>query len=79
MTTATSADKVITVRLPSDLHHRLKMRLAADHTTFQAKVEGLLVEYLDGPEEDRAEITRQVALAKEIMQQYAPAMRELAR
>ena len=36
-------------------------------------------EYLDGPEADREEISRQVALAREVMQRYAPAMRELAR
>ena len=67
------------MRLDSDLHQRLKMRLASENTTFQAKVEELLIEYLDGPETDRAEISRQVSLARKLMQRYAPAMRELAR
>ena len=75
----TTKEKVMTVRLDSDLHHRLRVRLAADDTNFQAKVEALLIEYLDGPGVDREEVARQVALAREVMQRYAPAMRELAR
>lgn len=69
----------MTVRLDSEFHQRLKSRLALEGSNFQTKVEELLVEYLDGPESDREEITRQVALAREVMQRYAPAMRELAR
>ena len=71
--------RMMSVRLDCDLHRRLKMRLAQEGTNFQAKVEELLIRYLDGPEGDREEIARQVALAREIMQEYAPAMRELAR
>jgi len=69
----------MTVRLTDDLHRRLKMRLAEEGTNFQAKVEELLIEYLEGPAEDREEIARQVAIAREGMRRYAPAMRELAR
>ena len=72
-------DKIMSVRLKKDLHQRLKMRLASEGTNFQAKVEELLSAYLDGPEANSAEISRQVSLAKELMQRYAPAMRELAR
>jgi hypothetical protein len=72
-------EKVMTVRLEGEFHQRLKTRLASEGTNFQSKVEKLLVEYLDGPEQDREEISRQVALAREVMQRYAPAMRELAR
>jgi hypothetical protein len=72
-------EKVMTVRLQGEFHQRLKTRLASEGINFQSKVEALLVEYLDGPEEDREEISRQVALAREVMQRYAPAMRELAR
>jgi plasmid stability protein len=71
--------KMMSVRLDGDLHRRLKVRLAAEGTNFQSKVEALLLGYLDGPETDRTEISRQVELAKEILQEYAPAMRELAR
>jgi hypothetical protein len=42
-------------------------------------VKELLTEYLDGPEADREEISRQVAAARKVLQRYAPAMRELAR
>jgi hypothetical protein len=72
-------EKVMTVRLQGQFHQRLKTRLASEGTNFQSKVQALLVEYLDGPEQDREEISRQVALARELMQRYAPAMRELAR
>ncbi len=72
-------EKMMSVRLPGDLHQRLKMRLASEGTNFQTKMEELLVAYLDGPEADSAEISRQVSLARELMQRYAPAMRELAR
>ena len=72
-------EKVMTVRLDPAFHQRLKTRLASDGTNFQAKVEALLAEYLVGPEEDREELARQVALARDVMKRYAPAMRELAR
>ena len=72
-------EKVMTVRLERDFHQRLKTRLASEGTNFQRKVEDLLTEYLDGPEAEREELARQVALARETMQRYAPAMRELAR
>ena len=73
-------DKVMmSVRLDGDFHQRLKTRLASEGSNFQSKVEDLLTQYLDGPDADRAEIARQVALARNVMQRYAPAMRELAR
>ena len=72
-------EKVISVRLKGDFHQRLKTRLASEGSNFQSKVEELLAEYLDGPAADHEDIARQVALAREVMQRYAPAMRELAR
>ena len=73
-------DKVMmSVRLDGDFHQRLKTRLASEGSNFQSKVEDLLTQYLDGPDADRAEIARQVALARKVMERYAPAMRELAR
>lgn len=72
-------DKMMSVRLTGDFHQRLKTRLALEGTNFQSKVEELLSEYLDGPEEGREEISRQVEAAREVMRRYAPAMRELAR
>ena len=77
--TPPTKEKVMSVRLDGDFHQRLKTRLASEGSNFQSKVEELLAEYLDGPEADREEISRQVALAREVMQRYAPAMRELAR
>jgi hypothetical protein len=71
--------KVMSVRLNGDFHQRLKTRLAAEGSNFHSKVEELLAVYLDGPDADREEISRQVALAREVMQRYVPAMRELAR
>jgi hypothetical protein len=76
---APTKEKMTSVRLDADFHQRLKTRLAAEGSNFQSKVVELLTEYLDGPEADRGEISRQVALAREVMQRYAPAMRELAR
>ena len=71
--------KTLTLRLDGNFHRRLKARLAADDTNFQAKVEGLLKDYVEGPADRRDEIARQVAIAREGMRRYAPAMRELAR
>ena len=79
MTPTPATDKVMTVRLNVDFHHRLKTRLALEGSSFQNKVEELLAEYLDGPEVNREEVSRQVAMAREVMKRYAPAMRELAR
>jgi len=71
--------KTLTVRLDSNFHRRLKARLATEGTNFQAKVEALLREYVDGPAEQRDDIARQVEIEREAMRRYAPAMRELAR
>jgi hypothetical protein len=51
----------------------------ADGTNFQVKVQAMLQDYVDGPAEEREEIARQIAIAREGMRRYAPAMRELAR
>jgi hypothetical protein len=72
-------ERMMSVRLEAEFHHRLKTRLVSEGTNFQSKVKELLSGYLDGPEADREEISRQVALARKVMQRYAPAMRELAR
>ena len=77
--TPTKEKVMMSVRLDGDFHQRLKTRLASEGSNFQSKVEDLLTQYLDGPDADRAEIARQVALARNVMQRYAPAMRELAR
>ena len=71
--------KTVTIRLDENLHRRLRAKLLADGTNFQAKVHAMLEEYVDGPAEEREEIARQVAIAREAMRRYAPAMRELAR
>ena len=39
----------------------------------------MLEEYVDGPAGEREEIARQMAIAREAMRRYAPALRELAR
>jgi hypothetical protein len=39
----------------------------------------MLQEYVDGSADEREEIARQIAIAREAMRRYAPAMRELAR
>ena len=71
--------KTLTVRLEETFHRRLKAKLASEGTNFQAKIETMLQEYVDGPAEDREEIARQVELAREVMRRYSPALRELAR
>jgi hypothetical protein len=71
--------KTLTVRLEENFHRRLKARLLADGTNFQVKVQAMLEDYVDGPVAEREDITRQVAVAREAMRRYAPAMRELAR
>ena len=71
--------KTLTIRLDGNFHRRLKAKLLADGTSFQAKVQAMLEDYADGPAEEREEIARQVAIAREAMRRYAPTMRELAR
>ena len=71
--------KTLTLRLDEAFHRRLKAKLLAEGTNFQAKMQAMLEEYVDGPAEEREEIARQVAAAREAMRRYAPAMRELAR
>ena len=71
--------KTLTVRLNSEFHRRLMVKLAAEGTKFQAKVEEMLEEYMDGPVADREKMARQIEIAREGMRRYAPALRELAR
>ena len=71
--------KTLSIRLDESFHRRLRAKLLADGTNFQVKVQAMLEEYVDGPAAEREEITRQVAIAREAMRRYAPAMRELAR
>lgn len=71
--------KTLTIRLDENFHRRLKARLLADGTNFQVKVQAMLQDYVEGPAEERTEIARQVGIARQAMQRYAPAMRELAR
>jgi hypothetical protein len=75
----TESYKTLTVRLGENFHRRLKAKLLADGTNFQARVQAMLEEYVDGPAGEREEIARQVAIAREAMRRYAPALRELAR
>jgi hypothetical protein len=84
MTTGTKTarieeSKTLTIRLEENFHRRLKSKLLADGVNFQVKVQSMLQDYVDGPAEEREEIARQVAIAREAMRRYAPAMRELAR
>ncbi len=71
--------KTLTLRLGENFHRRPKAKLLAYGTSFQAKVEALLLDYVDGPVAEREEIARQVAAARVAMRRYAPAMRGLAR
>ena len=79
MGTNPGRETATTVRWNQNFYRRLKSKLAAEGTTFQAKVQTLLEEYVDGPASDREEIQRQVVAARAAMRRYAPAMRELAR
>ena len=78
-TARTQELKTLTIRLGETFHRRLRAKLLADGTNFQVKVQTMLQEYVDGPAEEREEIARQIAIAREAMRRYAPAMRELAR
>jgi hypothetical protein len=78
-TARTEELKTLTIRLGESFHRRLRAKLLADGTNFQAKVEAMLQEYVDGPAAEREETARQIAIAREAMRRYAPAMRELAR
>jgi hypothetical protein len=72
-------NKTLTIRLEEAFHRRLKAKLASEGTNFQAKIETMLHEYVDGPAGDREEIARQVDLARDVIRRYSPALRELAR
>jgi hypothetical protein len=78
-TARTEELKTLTIRLGESFHRRLRAKLLADGTNFQTKVQAMLQDYVDGPAGEREEIARQIAIAREAMRRYAPAMRELAR
>jgi hypothetical protein len=75
----TEGSKTLTIRLNENFHRRLKSKLSSEGTDFQAKVQTMLEDYVDGPTQQREEIACQVAIAREAMHRYSPAMRELAR
>lgn len=71
--------RALTIRVPEDFHRRLMSKLSGEGMKLQAKVQSMLEEYVDGPAEKRDEFTRQIGIAKEVMREYEPALRELAR
>ena len=70
--------KTIPVRVPEDLHRRVRVKLAQEGRSLQDLLEAALREYVGGEPDDH-EVQEQVKIAQELMKRYAPALRELAK
>ena len=70
--------KTIPVRVPDDLHHRARVKLAQEDRTLQDLLIAAIRDYV-GSEPGDVEVREQVKVAQDLMKKYAPALRELAR
>ncbi len=70
--------KTITIRLPEDLHQRVKVKLVKDHQSFQELVEEQLRSYAGETPAD-PNFQRQIEIARLGMSKYREALSELAK
>ena len=70
--------KTIPVRVPEDLHRRVRVKLAQEDRTLQDLLIAAIRDYV-GREPDDEEVRAQMKAAQELMKKYAPALRELAK
>ena len=70
--------KTITIRLPEDLHQRVKVKLVKDHRSFQELVEEQLRSYTGETPAD-PNFQRQIEIARRGMSKYREALSELAK
>ena len=70
--------KTITIRLPEDLHQRVKVKLVKDHRSFQELVEEQLRSYTGEIPAD-PNFQRQIEIARRGMSKYREALSELAK
>ena len=75
---AVKAMKTITIRLPEDLHQRVKVKLVKDHRSFQELVEEQLRTYTGEAPAD-PDFQRQIEIARQGMSKYREALSELAK
>ena len=76
--TATKQMKTVTIRLPEELHHRVKVKLVKDHRSFQELLEEQLRTYAGDPPADPT-FQRQIEIARRGMSKYREALSELAK
>ena len=77
-TAAVKAMKTVTIRLPEDLHHRVKVKLVKDHRSFQDLLEEQLRTYAGESPVDPS-FQRQIEIARRGMSKYREALSELAK
>jgi hypothetical protein len=70
--------KTIPVRVPEDLHRRVRVKLAQEDRTLQDLLIAAIRDYV-GSEPSDEEVREQVKVAQDLMKKYTPALRELAR
>jgi len=75
---ASAAVKTVTIRLPEELHHRVKVKLVKDHKSFQELLEEQLRTYAGEAPVD-ADFQRQIEIARRGMSKYREALSELAK
>ena len=76
--TAVKPTKTVTIRLPEDLHHRVKVKLVKDHRSFQELLEEQLRTYAGEAPADPG-FQRQIEIARRGMSKYREALSELAK
>jgi hypothetical protein len=70
--------KTSTIRLPEDLHQRVKLKLVKDHRSFQELLEEQLRSYAGETPVDPG-FQRQIEIARRGMSKYREALSELAK
>jgi hypothetical protein len=75
---AAKPTKTVTIRLPEDLHQRVKLQLVKDHRSFQELLEEQLRAYAGEPPAN-PNFQRQIEIARRGMAKYREALSELAK
>ncbi|MEO8131641.1 MAG: AbrB/MazE/SpoVT family DNA-binding domain-containing protein [Bryobacteraceae bacterium] len=73
-----AAVKTVTIRLPEDLHHRVKVKLVKEQRSFQDLLEEQLRAYVGEAPAD-PNFQRQIEIARRGMSKYREALSELAK
>lgn len=76
--------RILTIRVPEDLHRRVRVKMAEQDLNFQKLVLSMMTEFVDGPkkkvvaDDTDNEFQRQISVAREGLRRYRNALKASA-